>query len=104
MIQAQSTVEYPSQFTHVSWYGELAARDLKHIDGLAFKYGVKRLDIVADTHHSYFIKETGGFEAKVLILFEENDKLPDNLPPDLLQNEENKTSFNLIIAQHASNP
>ena len=45
---------------------------MKHIDGLAIKYGVKRLDIVADTHHSYFIKETGGFEARVL--FEENEK------------------------------
>ena len=99
IIQAQATVIDPTQFT----YGKLADHDLKHIKRIAIRYGVKRLDIVADTYHSHSIKGTRGCEARVL--FEENEKLLDNLPA-FLQNEENKTttSSNLIIAQHGSNP
>ena len=97
ILQAQATVIDSSQFT----YGELADHNLKHIEGLAIRYGVKRLDIVADTYHSHSFKETRGCEARVL--FEENEKLPDNLPA-FLQNDENKICFNVIIAQHASNP
>ena len=99
IIQAQATVIDPTQFT----YGKLADHDLKHIKRIAIRYGVKRLDIVADTYHSHSIKGTRGCEARVL--FEENEKLLDYLLA-FLQNEENKTttSSNLIIAQHGSNP
>ena len=97
IIQAQATVIDSSHFT----YGELADNDLKHIEELAIRYGVKRLDIVSDSYHSHSMKETRGCEARVL--FEENEKLPDHLPA-FLQNDENKISFNVIIAQNASNP
>ena len=85
IIQVQATVIDPSQFT----YDELANHDLKHIEGISY--------------HSHSVKRTRGCEARVL--FEENEKLLDNLPA-FLQNEENKTttSSNLIIAQHGSNP
>ena len=64
IIQVQATVIDPSQFT----YDELANHDLKHIEGIAIRYGVKRLDIVADTYHSHSVKGTRGCEARVLFL------------------------------------
>ena len=63
-----------------------------------------------DTYQKLSIKgstrETRGNEEKVL--FEENDELPgrgsDQEFKNVMMNDDNKTKFNKIIAEHAANP
>ena len=87
----------PSQFT----YATFADHILKYIEGLATRSSVLRLDIVADTYQKYSIKGTRGTEAKVV--FQESDKLPNNLT-SFLGNDDNKTCLNKVIVQHPANP